>query len=546
MPTETENWEQLDTSEQMVLLKMPSKDLANRFAKAEEFFDKARIFFGNTPQTLGKATLKPHTPPKDLVISARRDLSFFEAHFELFDNSIDQWRRNGAKSDLHITVSVDLVLNVAKYADDAGGIPESDVYKIFIPGETGNRDFSKPMIGSFGMGAKKAIFRLSDGAKVASGCSTKFAATSEVPEKWELNPTWETLDGRAKPIPLGTTEIYLLKLVEPPTAEEIAELIRKTSIVYGPLLSGELLSRKVKISVNETEVSVPAPINWSVPKGAEFREYTFEHTFENFLNSGQNVRLAFLFRCGLTRKLPGKGPETEADWGVDVYGNGRIIQRFLKDEFGFGTVPKLSKHTSGSKFFRGQLFINGHSFAIPWDTHKREYLRDHPVSRWLRDILLPVIRSYVTIAGKFGNDTQKRTTVLQASVPEARFKPQRFTIPTDGDEPARTALPIWAYSTPKKAKGNKHTQKANGDEDEEKDITISFTSTEIEEFLARFAVPNSDALAGVIEDCLANGVVFPLKSEELTKALDVFGCDGDVGQLCTIIKKQLLSKLTKS
>ena len=102
----------------------------------------------------------PHNPPKDLVVSARRDLSFYEANFELIDNSIDKWRSEGAKRNLKIDIDYDLELLTGTFFDNAGGMDESDVYKVFIPGETTNRDFSKNTIGSFGMGAKKGIFAI--------------------------------------------------------------------------------------------------------------------------------------------------------------------------------------------------------------------------------------------------------------------------------------------------------------------------------------------------------------------------------------------------
>ena len=127
----------------------------------------------------------------------------------MFDNSIDKWRNEGAKRNLAINVDYDLDLLTAIYSDDAGGMEERDVYKVFIPGETTNRDFGKSVIGSFGMGAKKGIFRLTDGAKIVSCCSPKFSATSEVPEGWESSPNWETLDGRAEPIGEGKTKLSI-------------------------------------------------------------------------------------------------------------------------------------------------------------------------------------------------------------------------------------------------------------------------------------------------------------------------------------------------
>src|SRR5258708_33333956 len=128
--------------------------------------------------------------------------------------------------------------------------------------------------------------------------------------------------------------------------------------------------------MNGVTVEPALGITWSNSKDAGPRIYKFSHTFENFLETGSDITLAFEFSCGLTGKLPGKGDDIQPDWGIDVYGNSRVIERFLKEEFGFGTSG-LATNIQGHKFFRGELFINGHSFAIPWDTHKRENMHDH-------------------------------------------------------------------------------------------------------------------------------------------------------------------------
>jgi Histidine kinase-, DNA gyrase B-, and HSP90-like ATPase len=221
------NWDALNTTEQRTLLNnMKDAALAGEFGRAREFFKHARAFYEGLPEQTRAPAPKDHNPPKDLIISARRDLSFFEANYELFDNSIDEWRRRGAKKDLHVTVDYDLELLTGKYRDDAGGMAEGDVFRVFIPGETTNRDYAQSMIGSFGMGAKKGIFRLTDGAKVVSCPSGDVSYTSEVPQKWEEEPDWKTLDGQAAAIQQGTTEIYFFRLFKPPTLADIGELQR--------------------------------------------------------------------------------------------------------------------------------------------------------------------------------------------------------------------------------------------------------------------------------------------------------------------------------
>src|SRR4051812_40000973 len=120
--TDNKVWEALPTVEQIIMLKLRDGALAKEFNKAPEFFKRARAFFSQQPTQTVAPVERVHNPPKDLVVSARRDLSFFEANFELFDNSIDRWRRGGVKKDLHIEVKYDLELLTGMYTDDAGGM----------------------------------------------------------------------------------------------------------------------------------------------------------------------------------------------------------------------------------------------------------------------------------------------------------------------------------------------------------------------------------------------------------------------------------------
>jgi hypothetical protein len=344
---------------------------------------------------------------------------------------------------------------------------EDDVFRVFIPGETTNRDYRQNVIGSFGMGAKKGIFRLTDGAKVISCPNEDVSYTSEVPEKWEEEPSWETRDGRAAPIQEGTTEIYFFKLFKSPTLAELDELRKRTGKTYTPLITakmgqfGKEPNQRVYITINGVEATAPPDINWSNPKGAEPRIYEFSHIFKDFLSTGRDIKLNFLFYCGLTRRIPGKSEDAEPDFGIDVYGNGRLIQQFLKDPFGWGTVG-MSKSDQASKFIRGQLFINGHSFAIPWDTHKREYLSDHPVAQWLYSQLRPIIKQYKTIAGGFSSDTALRNTVLARLKPAAEMRPTVVALPVDEEVPDEI-LPKWEYKS--------STSKKQEDEKKEREVT---------------------------------------------------------------------------
>lgn len=549
------DWTSLALEEQRSFLKeMKPSLLSAQFNRPESFFKKALQFLESAPKQVQKPTAKQHDPPKDLVVSARRDLSFFEANFELFDNAIDAWRKGGAKKDLHINVEYDQEQLTGKYEDDAGGMDENDVYKVFIPGETTNRDFSETVIGSFGMGAKKGIFRLTDGAKIISCKSPKFAATSEVPEKWEEIPQWQTMDGRAAATKQGQTEIYFFRLFNPPTDDEISELIERTSLVYSPLLSGIITKRKVHIRINRVEVKPRPRVNWSAPEGAAPRKYTFSHTFRNFLRTGKDITLNFEFICGLTRTMPGNAEDRERGWGIDVYGNGRMIEPLLKHPFGWGTTG-MAMNNQANNFVRGELFINGHSFAIPWDTHKREYLADHSVSEWLRSKLRPIIKAYITIAGRFAGNTELRKTVLATSSVKKAFEEIELEA---GSPPSEDELPYWAFQDEEDEEEDNEEEEDEDEDEEEEDedgedededdgpearaITVTLLSAEYDELLQRFGSSSADALATAIHDCLVSGVAFPLSAAQAKAALGKFKI-ASLGELSDKIKSELLKSI---
>jgi hypothetical protein len=556
---DSQTWEAISTDRQMGFLEsFDSETLAKQFNKSTEFFDNAKTFFKGVPRQTGDPKPIAHNPPKDLVVSARRDLSFYEANFELIDNSIDAWRRTKATRDLQVTINYDLQLLTGVYRDDAGGMEEPDVYKVFIPGETTNRNFDQNVIGSFGMGAKKGIFRLTDGAKVISCQDAACSYTSEVPEKWEADPNWMTKDGRAEPTVVGTTTIYMFKLFAPPADIEIGELVKRAEDVYAPLLGGWHLPHKLRLKINNLEAKAKPDIKWSGAAGIEPRFFNFNHTFRNFLNTGHDITLNFSFKCGLAQKGSGaKDKLAEPDWGVDVYGNGRLIERYLKEPFGFGTRD-MARGTAGNRYIRAQLFINGHSFAIPWDTHKREYLDDHLVSLWLQKKLRPIIRKYVEISNKFATETIIRNTILETT--PFVGEPKVVAVPADNKIPTEL-LPSWTFRDAAPTKPTRPPEPEPAVEDEEGDaedesqaeivetalaekvVSIRLSPAEFDEFLERFDVDAEDALAMAIRECLISGVAFVLEPEQFVKALAKMKTPGGAGELSERIRLQLVSKL---
>src|SRR5436305_247691 len=105
------DWDSLPTEDKRVMLRgVSASNLSKQFGKPTTFFHQVKNFFDSLPEEVTKPSQETHYPPKDLITSARRDLSFYEANFELIDNSLDEWRRRGAVNNLLIEIDYELDL----------------------------------------------------------------------------------------------------------------------------------------------------------------------------------------------------------------------------------------------------------------------------------------------------------------------------------------------------------------------------------------------------------------------------------------------------
>ena len=186
----------------------------------------------------------------------------------------------------------------------------------------------------------------------------------------------------------------------------------------------------------------------------------------------------------------------------------------------------------GTILFRGELIITGHSFAIPWDTHKREYMHDHPVSIWLKQTLRPIVKAYADIGRKFANDTGLRQSELEAK-PLKSAASVPIEVKLNVSQPGTSSLPKWSFgSRPKKTSGtngdavqernpvNPRQEMAVTEEDDERVVTLTFTPVEFDELLERFAVNCEEEMASAIRDCLLSGIAFSVPASDVGEGFE--------------------------
>ncbi len=102
--------------------------------------------------------------------------------------------------------------------------------------------------------------------------------------------------------------------------------------------------------------------------------------------------------------------DTTDDWGIDVYGNGRLIERNVRQPLGLTEV--LTGQQQSAKLVKGRLLIRGSSYAVPWDTHKTRIASNHPTLAAVNEDLAQIVQAYARAAKTAGRGKKAISTKL--------------------------------------------------------------------------------------------------------------------------------------
>lgn len=566
------NWDALKVVEQYTHLRdWDSPTLAKKYGKTEGFFDEAKKFMVMA-QTKTKPKRSPHTPPKKrMVLSARRDLNFSQALCELIDNSIDGRLIHHSDKPLQIVINFDITQSKGFYYDNAGGMSQKEIFMVFIPGETiEDESLSNPTIGSFAMGAKKAIFHISDGTTVFSALKDKKTYYASIPESWENIEEWDVEEGEAsfqlelfdKKRPLnGETFILFERLIDCPIATEIGDIKLELGKIYAELLKGKRKDLKLSIKINNEKIEPIDPIVWGNPKGggAEPKRFKFSKIFNDLGGELNEGKITFELAFGLLTK-------SSNETGIDVYGNYRLFDENLRSKIGLSGTRKtgLAMSTPGSRLIKGKLLIIGPSEGIPWDTHKRHYIADHPVAKYLKDCFDDIYISYKKIAedigsgtyGTKGVNTYLKDTDYNKDVTE--FELIDLGLVDRLPEWDGKNLPKWSIKKEEPAEedeGKEEEEEAEaegGDEEEPEDenkivIKIDDFSDNQKEIISKRTGDQEEsikvAISKLIDDVVEETtVIITLTKEEYETLCSLLECDNSV-DLASRIKEQLMEHI---
>lgn len=323
------------------------------------------------------------SPTKDFFVRMiTRDITLADCIMDLVDNAVDGARRTaksgGRKKNAEFlqgfSVTIRATGSQLSVIDNCGGISLDDAINYafhFGRRKDAPRDV-ETSIGLYGIGMKRAIFKMGRQAKVESVTKTeKFTVVVDVDEWEKKDEDWDfDIDTAVESDAIGT-RIMIDKLHETVSAAFadqtfVNNLIRTMARDYAFILKGGF---EIKVHTDSSLISVPR-YDYKLKKNSDFVPGLVA-----YVDEGVNVRII----CGIASELPTEIPEelkqVKAEYsGWYVICNDRVVVAGDKTDltvWGSGDFPGWHPQYNG---FQGFLFMNSEDDAsrLPWKTTKRE------------------------------------------------------------------------------------------------------------------------------------------------------------------------------
>jgi hypothetical protein len=317
---------------------------------------------------VGLDTINAHPTKAFFIEMLTRDVDLTSCIVDLTDNSIDGARRLGREEDLTgLTVSVRLSADCFEITDNCGGI-EPDLARdyAFRFGRHPSSPALPGSIGQFGVGMKRALFRIGRAFKIVSKTTTSaFEVDVDVndwaddPDNWTFRFTSLTTDTSRSEDQTGTTILVtkLIPLVSSQLGSEAyqrelekrLQLAHYRSLQLGltVLVNGARVPTKTFALVNSDKIQ-PARVR---------REYAFP----------QGPPIIVDLFAGIANSEP-----DEAGWYI--FCNDRLVLAADKTLLtGWGTAPsiRLVRYHNQYARFRGFAILTcAAPERLPWNTTK--------------------------------------------------------------------------------------------------------------------------------------------------------------------------------
>jgi anti-sigma regulatory factor (Ser/Thr protein kinase) len=347
-------------------------------------------------------------PTKQALTSLKSDVTHETAIEELIDNAIDNALREHSLARA-LTISVyaerhededgdrtELVVR-----DDAGGVRRENANIVFTLGDSGETA-DEPLIGAYGLGAKKALMNLGLPFTIASRHEDAEVGWSyTIDEEWLSNDTnWEVEVTLEEDLDPGVTEIRVHDLDydwfgdeddeddedEVPTPERLRKAFGHTYNLFLGDFGG-----------NDYDVTIEVQGEPVDPLGSP--DYSFTPVDDMYPRRFENITID-LDGYATTDVAITVGQLREGDneaAGIDVYMQGRQVLYAERDErVGFGSELDTFDPRHDTRFkMVVELETTDDGQDLPWDTQKNNVDPYNPIMERVNDWVGRIAADYL-------------------------------------------------------------------------------------------------------------------------------------------------------
>jgi hypothetical protein len=350
-------------------------------------------------------------PSKDFFVSMiTRDISLTDCIFDLLDNSVDSARKSiqGSNSTSLAAFKVEINLSHDRFQmiDNCGGIPLSSAidYAFRFGRRKGAPSEVQKSIGLYGIGMKRAIFKMGRRCQVISETEQDSFSVGIDVDDWERQSDWDLAWNDHPRRGVHGAEIIVNDLYKQ-IAVDFADSTFANGLVKAIARDYAFFIREgLKIVVNDVQVP---EYKYEVKASSEFSPASVE-----YVDDSVRVRLV----AGIIDALPDDVPEELRPEDIERFGwfvicNGRVVIPADKSARTVWGVDNFQVFHPQYRGFAGFAFFDSDQpELLPWTTTKRDIETAEPLYRRAVEKMKELTRSFITYSGQRRGDLDTAKT----------------------------------------------------------------------------------------------------------------------------------------
>ncbi|CBN54540.1 MULTISPECIES: ATP-binding protein [Kamptonema] len=395
-------------------------------------------------------------PTKDLFIYMLvRDIPLIRAIIDLVDNSVDgatHLQSNENYEGLWIKILANQ--EYFQIEDNCGGITvkEAEEYA-FKFGRANDAAVTPKSIGRFGIGMKRAFFKIGKKFTVESTTSSSKFIVSEDVEEWKNKKEWtfefqgEVQEGgEYEACEIGTR--ILIEELHESVAEDlglenfVSQLKQELTIAYSLKIK-----KGLNISINESKIA-PYPLNFRTSDKIKVAKLEKEYKYFGSREIDKPVRVRLY--AGVSERDLNEG-------GWYVFCNDRMVLEADQTEItGWGTKNGFPKYHADFAFFRGYAFFESDDAAyLPWTTTKTGIDYDSPIYKSIKQEIYQLTAPVLTFLRKMADEKSRvERSEIPESLLEQAYEETSLDYVFEADTSTTFQTPDQSAIPPRKIRGN--------------------------------------------------------------------------------------------